>query len=234
MAHNRRHEIQQRDAIVARNDRIRFQERGGDVALGRGTTTTTPESFDVEAFVNDLLASGLGGGGSSGGGGLSFSEQLQLARERGEIVGRPLGVLDLHSDEALDLVDQLGESTHGGMYIPDSVLRYGKRDLNVELGTQGGVLVAEDYMPGSFIDLLRNNMVTVALGVTSMDGLVGDVAIPKHTTAGTSYWIAEGAAPTESTQDEPKAAIWRPRFGLRREVRKASCLTTVSTSRCIT
>ena len=32
----------------------------------------------------------------------------------------------------------------------------------------------------------------------------------------------------ELPQDEPKAALRRPRFGLRREVRKASCLTTVS------
>lgn len=89
-----------------------------------------------------------------------------------------------------------------GLWVPYDVLRGTKaqRDLQVAVGDAGGNLVAEDFLGSSFIELLRNNMVTQQLGVRSLDGLVGDVAIPKHTAAATAYWVGEGGAPTESQQ----------------------------------
>ena len=75
------------------------------------------------------------------------------------------------------------------------------------IGTAGGNLVAEDLLGHSFIDLLRNNMITQELGVVQMDGLVGDVAIPKQTGAATAYWVAEGAVPTESQQTVGQIAM---------------------------
>ena len=74
-----------------------------------------------------------------------------------------------------------------------------RRDLQTAVGTQGGVLVADQIVGSSFIDLLRKNQVTAQLGATILDGLVGDVSVPKHTGASTSYWISEGSAPSEST-----------------------------------
>lgn len=76
-----------------------------------------------------------------------------------------------------------------------------KRDLNVGTGSAGGYLVSTDLMSGSFIDLLRANLVLAEAGARMMTGLVGNVAIPKQTAAGTAYWISsEGGAPTESQQ----------------------------------
>jgi len=46
-----------------------------------------------------------------------------------------------------------------------------------------------------------------------LTGLVGDVAIPKHTAAGTGYWLAESGAPTESQQTLGQIALTPHTFG---------------------
>ena len=75
------------------------------------------------------------------------------------------------------------------------------RDLSVGTPTAGGNLVATNLLAGSFIELLRNKMVLAQAGMRILPGLVGNVAIPKQTAAGTAYWVtAEGNAPTESQQ----------------------------------
>jgi len=86
-----------------------------------------------------------------------------------------------------------------GIFVPAEVLR-AKRDLTVGTASAGGNLVATDLMADSFIDLLRNRSVAIRAGATVMNGLVGNVAIPKQSGAATAYWVAESGAPTESQQ----------------------------------
>lgn len=62
--------------------------------------------------------------------------------------------------------------------------------------TTGGYLL--ETMQGSFIDVLRNKMVTRQAGAQVITGLVGDVDFPKKTAASTAYWIGEGSSPTKS------------------------------------
>ena len=83
----------------------------------------------------------------------------------------------------------------GGFYLPSDVQ---KRDLVVGTTTAGGYAVATELR--GFIDILRNAMVIDKAGATFMSGLVGNIAIPKQSVAGTAYWVAENAAPTESQQ----------------------------------
>ena len=83
----------------------------------------------------------------------------------------------------------------GGFYLPADVQ---KRDLVVGTTTAGGYSVATELR--GFIDILRNAMVIDKAGATFMSGLVGNIAIPKQSVAGTAYWVAENAAPTESQQ----------------------------------
>jgi HK97 family phage major capsid protein len=83
----------------------------------------------------------------------------------------------------------------GGFYLPSDVQ---KRDLVVGTTTAGGYTVATELR--GFIDILRNAMVIDRAGATFMSGLVGNIAIPKQSVAGTAYWVAENAAPTESQQ----------------------------------
>jgi HK97 family phage major capsid protein/HK97 family phage prohead protease len=86
-----------------------------------------------------------------------------------------------------------------GIFVPGEVLR-AQRDLNVTAPTAGGNVVATDLMAASFIDLLRNSSIAIRAGSTVMNGLQGNVAIPKQTGAATAYWVAESGAPTESQQ----------------------------------
>jgi HK97 family phage major capsid protein len=69
-----------------------------------------------------------------------------------------------------------------------------KRELNVSAFGQGGATVA------TVIEILRNRMVTSALGITTISGLSGNVAIPRQTGAATAYALAESATLTKSTQ----------------------------------
>lgn len=86
-----------------------------------------------------------------------------------------------------------------GIFVPGEILR-AKRDLNVTTATAGGNTVATELLAESFIELLRNKSVVQRAGATVMNGLVGNIAIPKQTGSATSYWVAESGAPTESQQ----------------------------------
>lgn len=81
--------------------------------------------------------------------------------------------------------------------IPYDILTSGhfaQKEMSVGSATAGGNLVGTSLIPSAFIDVLRNRSVTGLVNVTYMDGLVGNVAIPKKTTAGSAAWItAEGA-----------------------------------------
>lgn len=83
----------------------------------------------------------------------------------------------------------------GGFYLPSDVQ---KRDLVAGTANAGGYSVATELR--GFIDLLRNAMVLDKCGVQFLSGLVGNIAIPKQSAAGTAYWVAENGAPTESQQ----------------------------------
>ena len=84
----------------------------------------------------------------------------------------------------------------GAFTIPDEVLQ---RDLAGGSLTTGGALISTDSAGQGLIDLLRNELVTGQLGATVLDGLVGDVSIPKITGGCTAYWVRDSAV-TESDQ----------------------------------
>lgn len=84
-----------------------------------------------------------------------------------------------------------------GAYIPMDVMVDGQRDINT---TDDAALVGTKLMPSAFIDVLRNKMVLKEAGARILDGLVGNLAIPKKTAGASVYWVAEGITtnPTES------------------------------------
>lgn len=97
----------------------------------------------------------------------------------------------------------MGKSPEG-LFVPAEVL---KRDLVVGTDTAGGHLVSTDLLSGSFVEMLRNAMVTRAMGARVLSGLVGDIAIPRQTGGATAYWVAESGAPTESQQTFDQVAL---------------------------
>jgi len=74
----------------------------------------------------------------------------------------------------------------------------GRRDLLVSSATQAGNLVGTTLHGNDFISMLRNRSASGQFGVKMMNGLVGNVAIPRQTAAGSFYWVAEANAATES------------------------------------
>ena len=92
-------------------------------------------------------------------------------------------------------VEQRTGQAARGIWVPHDVLR---RDLTVSSASAAGDLVFTDARPGSFIEQLRNRLALSALGMTTLTGLQGPVAIPRKTGASTAYWLAEGGDPTGS------------------------------------
>jgi len=88
-----------------------------------------------------------------------------------------------------------------GIMIPVDVLRgVATRDLNVGTSTAGGNLVSTNLLASSFVELLRNKSMVQTLGATVLNGLVGNIAIPRMSAGATSYWVAESGAPTEGAE----------------------------------
>jgi HK97 family phage major capsid protein len=85
---------------------------------------------------------------------------------------------------------QFGVSPQG-IFVPHDILG-AKREFNATTGA-GSNLIATNLLAGSFIEKLENLMVCRQLGAQILDGLVGNVAIPKQTGAATAYWIAVNA-----------------------------------------
>ena len=100
---------------------------------------------------------------------------------------------------SIAVAERVGKDPHG-IYVPYDVQSapLDTRDQNVGASTAGGHLVGTDHLAGSFIGLLRNRMKVRELGARVLNGLVGNVDIPKQTGGATGYWVGEGADVTES------------------------------------
>jgi len=128
--------------------------------------------------------------------------------------------LDGLEKEASDAVETLTRKQPQGFYVPHDIATrsFGQskglstaevvaliagiqqRALNATTATAGGFTVGTNLLASSMIELLRNNMVTAQLGARLLSGLVGNVAIPKHTGGATAYWLPESGTVTASQQ----------------------------------
>lgn len=86
-----------------------------------------------------------------------------------------------------------------GIIIPNDVLADRAFGTGAA-GTSGNgsAAIATNLLAGSFIDLLRKKA-WVMKRARSMAGLVGNVDIPKQSSATQAYWVGEGGAPTAGT-----------------------------------
>jgi HK97 family phage major capsid protein len=76
-----------------------------------------------------------------------------------------------------------------------------RRDLVTTSAVSASNLIQTDLLAGSFIEMLRNKMVMFQAGVRMLTGLVGNIALPRQTGAGTAVWETEATGiNSESTQ----------------------------------
>ena len=102
----------------------------------------------------------------------------------------------------------IGDALHGDFRIQGrggkdyAAITGAQRDLSAGTATDGAELVATNLLAGDYIEVLRNNMVTLGLGVRMLPGLVGDVAIPRQTSGAAMTWIT--AEDGDATESEPQ------------------------------
>lgn len=106
--------------------------------------------------------------------------------------------------------------TAKGFYIPMDVLH---RDL--DWTTEATDLVKTNLLTGSFIDLLYKKTVMRELGATFLEGIVGNIDIPRMSGGATVYWAAsEQAGLSESTQTFDKISLSPKSMGCVSDVSK--------------
>ncbi len=74
----------------------------------------------------------------------------------------------------------------------------------------GGNLVATQLLAESFIEVLRNQLVTAQLGARYLTGLVGNIDIPRQISQTSTNWVGESAAATEGNATFDKVSL-RPK-----------------------
>lgn len=88
-----------------------------------------------------------------------------------------------------------GKTAQGCLVPPEVLSNWGQRDLN---SSDDSNLIGQDFRAGDFIDLLRNNSAVMPLA-TMLQGLTGDVKIPRKTSGASAAFISsEGGAAGES------------------------------------
>ncbi len=198
---------------AALDERERVQEIaaiGQQFKLQNEANRAIAEGTSIDAF-RELAMSRLKGAGT-----LRPAESPELGLTRREIeqfsfVKAILAQMDpnyarreagFEMEASRALAQKLGREPQG-IYVPGEVLRYqsrNQRDLLAGTPAYGGNLVATEHHADSFITLLRNRSHVINLGATTIGDLVGNVAIPSQAGAASAFWVAEGGAPTESSQ----------------------------------
>lgn len=108
-----------------------------------------------------------------------------------------------------------------GYGIPSFVPGVAKRDMSAtggSSGSEGGVMVQTDVE--GFIDALSAKMVLKDLGATFLTGLVGNVDIPRISTATTAAWEGENEANTETQPTFDKVQLTPNRLGAYAQISK--------------
>jgi HK97 family phage major capsid protein/HK97 family phage prohead protease len=98
----------------------------------------------------------------------------------------------------------VSKTTERSFFVPFAALN--QRATYVTSGaTTGGNLVATDLLANDFIEFLRNNALMLQLGVRTMPGLVGNVAIPRRSGVASTYYLSTqttAITQSESTFDQ--------------------------------
>ncbi len=119
-------------------------------------------------------------------------------------------------DASAAVAEKMGRSAKGIM-VPMEVLS-ARAGQTVNPASAGGNLVATNLLTGSFIDLLRNKMLLARMGITTLTGLVGDIAVPKQLSGTACYWVDEGGDPAESAASFGQVAMIPKTIGARTEI----------------
>ena len=116
--------------------------------------------------------------------------------------------------EIHDELDRTMPNKAEGCWIPMDVLATrSRRDLNVGTYGQGGAFVATE-IPKSVIEILRNKSICFRMGAVYLDGLQGNLAIPRETGAVTPECVSESGELHESDPTLDQVPLTPHRVGV--------------------
>ena len=105
----------------------------------------------------------------------------------------------LEKEMSDEIAHKTGKAARG-FYMPTNI-NFGKRDLTVGTNNAGGFLKGTDHLGNEFIEAVYAKLVVGEAGARVLQGLKGDVAIPKlSASVNNASFVAENAAPSESSQ----------------------------------
>jgi HK97 family phage major capsid protein len=128
-----------------------------------------------------------------------------IEKEASDAVARklnrpPEGFFIPHDVAARSLADVNGLSTRDLLTLSASVGQLQERVLGVSGLGSGGATVDTQVLGSALIELLRNRPLVAQMGAMTFSGLVGNIAVPRQTGAGTAYTLSEAAAVTLADQ----------------------------------
>ena len=181
----------------------KYAQLGGDKVAQEYLRSGRKDLVEFQTMLLERI--GTKGSETAGDLGMSASERNRFSVVRlvralanpSDRSARAAAAFEFEASEAALKAQGRGLRGNAQATIPLDVLYHAQRDLIVATSTMGGYTVGTDMMGGSFIDVLRNTTYVVAAGATVLSGLNGAIAIPSKTSGATSYWVAEGTAPTE-------------------------------------
>jgi HK97 family phage major capsid protein len=114
----------------------------------------------------------------------------------------------------------LGRSPEG-FYVPHEAFQ---RDFNLGTSSEAGNLRETVLRTDLYVDALRNAMVVTGMGVRVLSGLVGNVDIPRKSTASTLGMLAEIGSASETNPATAKVSLSPKRVGAYIEVSKQALI----------
>lgn len=112
-----------------------------------------------------------------------------------------------------------------GILLPAEVMRNWKRDLN---STDDAALFTDDFRSGDFIDSLVNASSVMAAGATVLQGLSGDVKIPRKTGTASAGWVAESTNVSESEMTVGSVTMTPKTVGVHTDISRQLLLQTAA------
>lgn len=104
-----------------------------------------------------------------------------------------------------------------GIAVPMQVFEKRVMTTAAPVGGPGSNIIGTDHMGGQYIDRLRSALVVKKLGARVLNGLVGNVDIPKLKGSATAGWFAENAAISATDPELTKVSLSPKHVGARTE-----------------
>ncbi len=167
----------------------RFESLKGDLVMAEKALQNAEYLDDAERRMQGQSLKGTDSYEAQAG---RFSLQKLLQRSLGAKVDT-----GLEEEVSQELCKREHRSTEGFLVPREAFLE--RRDVGTmttaaPVSGPAGNLIGTDHLPGQYIDLLRENDPLSALGVRHLNGLQGNVEIPKAKSGTSVAWTAENAA----------------------------------------